>query len=229
MSTTAAPPSPPRPGPWTLVLPVKGGGGAKSRLQPPPGVERAELALAIALDAVAAVAACPAAGRVLVVTADARVARSCAAVAPGVGVLREERAGRGLGAAVADGLAAAGSGPVAVLLPDLPALRPSDVAAALAAAGRALGDAQGAAFLPDADDVGTVLLAGRSAVALRPAFGPDSAAAHAALGAVRLTVPPDVAARLRRDVDTAEALALAVAAGVGPHTAAVLAAARATA
>ncbi|PPK98559.1 2-phospho-L-lactate guanylyltransferase [Kineococcus xinjiangensis] len=204
------------------MLPVKGGPAAKSRLRPPPGVDREDLALAIALDAVAAVARCPAVSAVVVVTHDDRVVRSCAGAGPRVAVLREPAPGRGLAAAVADGVAVAGAGRVAVLLPDLPALRPHDLTAALDAAGRALHAPQPPpmVFVADADGTGTVLLASRSARELRPAFGPASAAAHAALGALALDV---AAPRLRRDVDTAEALQEAVAAGVGPRTADVLA------
>ena len=74
--------------------------------------------------------------------------------------------------------------------------------------------------MPDADGTGTVLLAAASPGALRPRFGPGSAAAHAREAVVLADAP----VRLRRDVDTAAHLDEAVAHGVGPRTAAVLAA-----
>ena len=43
-----------RPAAWSLVVPVKGGEGAKSRLRAPDGVDRIALARALALDTVAA-------------------------------------------------------------------------------------------------------------------------------------------------------------------------------
>jgi 2-phospho-L-lactate guanylyltransferase len=208
---------------WTLVLPVKGGPAAKSRLGAPPA-----LATAIALDCLDAVLGCPDVARAVVVTADD--AAAAAAGAAGADVVRESRPGAGLRAALDDGLAAA-EGPVAVLLADLPALRPADLSAALREAARALhgpggrdaagGAAPAMAFVPDADRTGTVLLAGLDPAAVRPAFGPGSAAGHARSGARRLDLPLP---RLRRDVDTREDLATALALGVGPRTAAAVAA-----
>src|SRR3954454_22710458 len=62
--------------PWTLLLPVKGGPQAKSRLGAPPGV-----ASGIALATLAAVLAARPVGRVVVVTAD----RACAQAARAAG------------------------------------------------------------------------------------------------------------------------------------------------
>jgi 2-phospho-L-lactate guanylyltransferase len=206
---------------WTVVLPLKGGVGAKSRLDASPA-----LATAIALDCLDAVLGCPVVRRAVVVTPDEAVAG--AAAAAGADVVRESRPGAGLLPALADGLGAA-QGPVAVLLGDLPALRSPDLSAALREADRALRAADGAnggdggppamAFVPDAEGDGTVLLAGLDPRAMRPSFGPASADAHARAGARRLdlTLP-----RLRRDVDTRADLATAAALGVGPRTAAVL-------
>lgn len=202
---------------WVVVLPVKGGAGAKSRLGAGPDV-----ALAIALDTLAATLACPPVVRVLAVTADQRCARRCAEL--GAEVVGETAPGAGLNPAVRDGLAAVGALPrgtgLAVLLADLPALRPVDLAEALDAVARAIPPG-GAAFVPDAEGTGSVLLASPDAGHLAPAFGPGSAAAHAAAGALRLDLPW---ARLRRDVDTPAELERALALGVGAHTRAVLAA-----
>lgn len=108
--------------------------------------------------------------------------------------------------------------PVAVLLGDLPALRPDDLAAGLAAAA-----AYDLAFVPDADGTGTVLLTALDAGALRPRFGAGSARRHEEGGHRRLDLPLP---RLRTDVDDAGSLARAAALGLGPRTAALLADAR---
>jgi 2-phospho-L-lactate guanylyltransferase len=204
----------PEPG-WTVVLPLKGGPAAKSRLGGPPG-----LAGAIARDCLDAVLACPVVDRALVVTAD--LPTVVEARSAGAEPVRETRPGAGLNAAVLDGLAAATfPGPVAVLLGDLPALRPGDLTDGLAAVLFALDThpTAPAAAVPDAEGEGTVLLAGRSAADLRglgPAFGPGSMAEHRRRGAV--PVEPD-APRLRRDVDTRRDLDAALVLGVGPRTA----------
>ena len=203
---------------WTLVLPVKGGPFAKSRLGAPPAV-----ASAIALDCLEAVLACPAVGRCVVVSADAAMQR--AARLAGATVVPEARPGSGLVAAVGDGVAAADVRPwcvrpAAVLLADLPALRPDDLTTALDAAQAAFTRAQPMAAVPDADGTGTVLLAARTPALLDPAFGPASFAEHLRRGAVAL--PLDLP-RLRRDVDTPADLETALGLGVGPRTTSALA------
>lgn len=202
---------------WTVVLPVKGGPDAKSRLG---HTARQDLAAAVALDTVAAVVRCRSVGRVLVVTGDPAVAAAHSAL--GAEVVADP--GGGLDGALAAGAAAAGStapAPCALLLADLPALRPEDLDAALVACGLALDGGAVQVTVPDADGTGTVLLAASSAAGLRPRFGPGSADAHAS----DALVLPGAPARLRRDVDTPAHLAEAVRHGVGPRTAAVLAAA----
>jgi 2-phospho-L-lactate/phosphoenolpyruvate guanylyltransferase len=198
---------------WTLVLPVKGGPLAKSRLGARP-----ELAAAITLDCLDAVRACPAVGRVLVVTSDQ--AMRGAARALGAHVVPEARPGAGLVPAIDAGVRVASlacAGPTAVLLADLPALRPEDLAVALAAVDARLRDeAASMAVVPDKEGSGTVLLAARTPADLDPAFGPDSLAEHVRRGAVALDL--DLPG-LRRDVDTPADLDAALALGVGPRTA----------
>lgn len=197
---------------WTVVLPVKGGADAKTRLEHPA---RTALARAFALDAVTAVLACPAVAQVLVVTADDDVAAEHRALGarvvtdPGTGLLAALRAGTS---------AAPAHGPCALLLADLPALRPDDLALALSRCGALLAGGADQVVVPDADGTGTVLLAAARRELLRPAFGARSAAVHAAHAHV-LTAVPD---GLRRDVDTDAHLRAAVALGVGERTAAVL-------
>ncbi|GAB6897550.1 2-phospho-L-lactate guanylyltransferase [Kineosporia succinea] len=209
MTNADAPPEVPSPG-WTTVLPFKGGPNAKSRLGAPAG-----LATAIALDCLDAVLAARLVSRVIVVTADPGLAR--AASAAGAGVRGESRPGAGLLAAIDDGLRGL-EGPCAVLLGDLPALRAPDLDEALRKAWETLTTtvpSPAMVFVPDADEVGTVLLAAAAPHAMRPSFGPASARSHADSGARRLDL--DLPA-LRRDVDTQADLAAARALGLGRRT-----------
>ncbi|GAA2593207.1 MULTISPECIES: 2-phospho-L-lactate guanylyltransferase [Streptomyces] len=203
---------------WTLVVPVKTLARAKSRLSDTAddGV-RPGLALAFALDTVAAALACPAVADVAVVTDDARAARELGAL--GAGVVPDEPGG-GLNAALAHGAAAVRAArpesPVAALNADLPALRPAELARVLDAAAQFP-----RAFLPDAAGIGTTLLAAAPGGELSPAFGSDSRARHRASGAVELRL--GAVDSVRQDVDTGGDLRAALALGVGPRTAAVTA------
>ncbi len=201
------------------MLPVKGGPAAKSRL-----LAGQDLPLAIALDTIAAVAACRLVASVVVVSADAAVAdavRVLPSARARVQVIDESRPGAGLVAAVQDGVRQACAGPTAVLLADLPALGPDDLVDGLDAAHRALAAGAVMAVVPDASGVGSVLLAAAGPADLQPHFGADSLAAHRRAGAQVLTVDLP---RLRQDVDTPHDLRLALALGAGPRTRAAAAA-----
>ncbi|MFF0466242.1 2-phospho-L-lactate guanylyltransferase [Micromonospora zamorensis] len=203
---------------WAVVVPVKHLAAAKSRLRGAlAGVPHEELALALAADTLRAVLACPAVAEVLVVTDDARVA--AAALGAGARVL-PDGPDAGLNAAFRHGAAGTTAGWVAGLTADLPALRPAELAGALLAAQNGREGVR--RFVPDAPGSGTVLLAAPPGVPLDPRFGVGSAVAHAASGALPLTGDwPS----LRRDVDTAADLAAAARLGLGPRTAALVAAA----
>jgi len=178
--------------PWTVIIPVKPAAIGKSRLGLGP-----EVARAIALDTVAAVVACDAVDRVIIVTSDA------AFHAPGAEVLHET-APSGIDSAVAAGAALAGiTAPRAALLGDLPALDPVELAAALAAAAR---HARG--FVADHEGTGTTLVTAAPGETLLTAFGEGSATKHRALGLIELEVPAESSVRF--DVDTPEQLALAL-------------------
>ncbi len=204
---------------WHVVIPVKGGPFAKTRLRAPEGVDQPALAMAIALDSVGAAGAAVGPSHVLVVTSDRAVAKAVSTLDMAV----QADPGGGLNDAVRAGLAALSGGgaateplAVAVLLGDVPALRPEELRRALRAAGEFE-----RAFVPDAEDTGTVLLTWR-----RPSgeevsrFGGASALAHAEEGYARLAL--DLPG-LRRDVDDIDSLRAALGLGVGHHTADLLA------
>lgn len=199
-----------------VVVPVKGGPLAKSRLDLPASA-RLALAEAFARDTLAAAAEALPAAVVLVVTDDPVV--EAWAAADGHHLVTDP--GDGLDAAVAAGLGAAaalGVHSTSVLLADHPALRPDEMVAVVAAA-----EGLGPAVVPDAEGSGTALLhlplgTGTSVPPTR--FGAGSAAAHEALGWHRLEVD---APGLRTDVDDAASLGVALGLGVGPHTRTALA------
>ena len=235
---------------WTVLLPVKVLARAKSRLAVLAGERRRELALALAADTVAAVLACPEVARVVVITSDPVagpllaglgaiiVADEPADRRPSPGSLDGDvRDGGGqdgsgqdggaqdlLNAALRHGAATAarrwpGTG-LAALTADLPALSPSELAAALRSA--AAGDSPvRASFVPDAAGVGTTMYAVPPGGEFRPLFGGASRARHAAAGAVELAFGDMTG--LRRDVDTPDDLRAARVLGAGPRTTALAA------
>ena len=192
---------------WTVLIPAKALPAAKSRLAPraADAAAHARLVEAIRADTVAAALAAPGVARVVLVVdhPEVRVPEGAQAV-----VQRRD----GLNAALADAAGdAADRWPddgVAALLGDLPALRPAELGAALLTAAGV-----GAAFVADADSVGTTMLTAAPGRALRPQFGTGSAARHALIAE-----PIPAGAGLRRDVDTAADLQVAVGLGLGPAT-----------
>jgi len=200
---------------WWVVVPVKGGAGAKTRLMAPSGADKRALARALALDTLSAVRDAVGSQRVIVVTGS----RWLAGALDRSGCLVVADPGTGLNDAIRAGLAQVprqppGPAGVAVLLGDLPAARAEDLRTALNAAAN-----QDRAVVPDHRGEGTVLLTALAPQHIVPAFGPGSAARHTALGhrLLALELP-----RLRTDVDDSADLAAAVALGVGPRTAAAL-------
>jgi 2-phospho-L-lactate/phosphoenolpyruvate guanylyltransferase len=198
---------------WSVLVPVKVLAQAKSRLADLAGPRRAELALALACDTVAAVLACEAAARVIVITDDAAAGAALAGL--GALVVPDEPR-HGLNAALRHGAAHAAArwpaGGRAALSADLPALRPAEIGRALRAA-----SAWPTAFVADAAGDGTTLYTAAPGAAFWPAFGLASRARHTAGGAAEL----DLAGipGLRRDVDTPADLRGAAALGLGPRTA----------
>jgi 2-phospho-L-lactate/phosphoenolpyruvate guanylyltransferase len=194
---------------WTVLIPAKSLPEAKSRLvgaTADPATDpaaHARLVQAIRADTIAAAQAADAVGRVVIVTDRPAAAGSQPIVV---------QSRPGLNAALREGAAyAARNWPVdgiAALVGDLPALRPHELADALA---QAAGHPHG--FVPDASGTGTTLLTARAGQPLDPAFGTGSAARHAR-SATALAAGPG----LRSDVDTAADLRAAVELGLGPAT-----------
>ena len=202
---------------WVLVVPVKHTSVAKSRLAGIAGPRRAELALAMAADTVAAAATCPLVAMILVVTDDEVAAGELSGL--GATVVPDIPAA-GLNPALVHGAALARrarpESPVAALSCDLPALRPAQLDTALRAAA-----AHPNSFLADTAGTGTTLYAAAASADFSPAFGERSRTAHRAGGAVELELV-DVAT-LRRDVDTEVDLWDAARLGLGVRTARIAA------
>jgi 2-phospho-L-lactate guanylyltransferase len=189
---------------WTVIVPVKPPLVGKSRLG-----RHAGFATAVALDTIEAAVTATRVGVVVVVTADAGFARAAAAI-PGVRTVIED-APRGIAAAIEAGVAGRSDTNLAVLLGDLPALRPAELDAALD-----LAAGHDRAFVPDAEGTGTTLVTARAGVGILCAFGAGSAARHVELGLEAL--PVAAASGLRRDVDDPGQLAAAMALGLGSRS-----------
>ncbi|MER3389161.1 MAG: 2-phospho-L-lactate guanylyltransferase [Microcella sp.] len=190
----------------SLVIPVKAGAGAKSRLVG-DAASRAALARAIALDTVVAARESDAVGELVVVGS---------LFSPVAGVRVIDDPGGGLSGAVDAGLALLDPGcPSAVMLGDLPALKPEELATAFAVAAE-----HDRAFVPDTEGTGSTLIVARAGVPHAPRFGPASAARHRAEGYVELEFAR--LSGLRRDIDTREQLEAAASLVLGVRTRALL-------
>lgn len=202
--------------PWAAIVPVKRLALAKTRLRLPRQL-RAKLALAMAVDTVAAARAATCIDQVVVVTDDDAAAEATREIGA---VVVDDQPDAGLNPALLHGAAVAmATDPargVVAMSSDLPALTGGALDHVLE--GIPVGTAT---FVADAAATGTVLLAARPAELFRPLFGPDSARRHAAAGAVDVTGRAD--SRVRRDVDTLANLAAAAALGCGAATEKVLA------
>ncbi|MGW0182447.1 2-phospho-L-lactate guanylyltransferase [Nocardia sp. NPDC003345] len=201
------------------VIAVKTLESAKSRLA---GVltreQRSRLVLAMLADTVRAAGAVPAIASITVVTPDAAVAETARALAARIHPEPAAGGEDGLNTALADAAAALraryGATGLLALQADLPALRPAELAAVLAAAPTGT-----RALVADHAGTGTAALLAPAGVALRPRFGRDSAHRHRCDGARELQGHwPG----LRRDIDTPDDLAAVSALGPGRDTAALL-------
>lgn len=191
---------------FTLLVPVKDGRGAKTRLGVDSDGQRRTLMAAFARDAVTAARSCDLVE--VVVVGDPSIGADL-----GIAVLPDEGEGdlnRALTRA-ADRARRDDRG-LAVMLADLPCLRTADLGTAL----RAAAAYDGRTFVADAAGTGTTLLIAPPGTDLDPRFGLGSATAHQQSGATALV---EDLASLRLDVDTTDDLMAALRFGVGVHTA----------
>ena len=198
---------------WAAVVPVKPFGRAKSRLAGLGREARLDLVAAFAQDTVEALLDSRLAGLVVVVTDELALSRALA----GTGAVAvPEGHGGDLNATLGQGASEAvrrrpDLRPLAVCA-DLPALTGSAVDDFLAAL-PAEGDDW---FVADTAGSGTTTYLAADLAHFAPRFGAESAHAHRTAGAADVSAAaPEV---LRRDVDTPEDLAQAVALGVGERT-----------
>ena len=193
---------------FTLLIPIKDGREAKTRLDAVGAVGRADLMAAFARDAVTAALRTP---LVRVHVVGDRAALEPVLAGLDVTVVPDEGGGDlNLALTHAAHAVADPARGTAVMLADLPCLRSEDLEAALAAA-----PTDHRSFVADAAGTGTTLLVAPPGTTLDPRFGHDSARAHADSGAAPITA--DLAS-LRLDVDTSADLERALQFGVGPHT-----------
>jgi 2-phospho-L-lactate guanylyltransferase len=197
---------------WSLLVPVKRLEVAKSRIAL-SAADRADLALAMATDTVAAAVACALVDRVVVVTDDLRAV--AALTGPGVTVVADTP-DAGLNPALRHGAVAAAGGRIVAVSADLPALTANDLATVLAAAGT-----HPRGVVADESGTGTTVLTAMSVEEFAPSFGVASFSAHRRDGSVDLTAM--AAPSVRRDVDTLDGLRDAVRLGVGAATQQVVA------
>jgi 2-phospho-L-lactate guanylyltransferase len=200
---------------WTIIIPVKQTTIAKSRLTGFDPATRRRFAVAFAQDTVSAAVSCSHVERVVVVTSDpvgAMLRELGADVIPDAPDAGLNAALRYAAERVRDDDHAA---PIAAVSSDLPSVRAEDLNTAFDAA------SAGRWFVPDADGVGTTMIAAARGEEWSPHFGPRSRAVHLALGMLELDTPG--LERLRRDVDTADDLSDAYRRGVGVWTTEVLA------
>jgi 2-phospho-L-lactate guanylyltransferase len=205
--------SPVAAGSWAAVLPVKPFVRAKSRLAALGDEVRRDLVAAFAQDTIEALLDSRRVGLVVVVTDEVGLGRALA----GTGAVAvPEGHGGDLNATLVQGAAEAARRrpdlhPLAVCA-DLPALRGEAMDGFLSS----LPDGGDGWFVPDAAGTGTTTYLAVDLARFAPCFGHGSAQAHRAGGA--LDVGDAAPGVLRRDVDTPEDLAQAIALGVGERT-----------
>lgn len=170
---------------WTILVPLKPPGAAKSRLRGVTG-DHEGLVRALARSTLSAAAASPLVERIVTIGASVAGFETF-----------PDRFGQ-LNPALAHAASHVG-GPVAAIPADLPALRAAELTEALSLV-------TSRSFVPDAEGTGTVLLAAPQPP-LHPLFGQASASRHELSGARRL---PGTWPTLRRDVDTAADLKEAI-------------------
>lgn len=206
---------------WTIVVPVKALGRAKSRLAAVVSASlRRALVLAMATDVLSACTAASGVSRVLVVTSDPEVA----ALANRMGLetvsdpsVPTDPDVDPLNSALTAGLDGV-HGPVGVVAADLPELRPDALERVLSHASR-----HDHSTVPDHRGAGTTMAFWTGPSDSRiPRFGSGSAARYQTEGGAVPLTAADPSGAVGRDVDTPEDLAALSARPVGPATGATL-------
>ena len=191
---------------WQIVVPLKGVDHAKSRLALPADLRR-QMVEAMAADTIEAISGSRTVQSISILT------RSTASmtIPSDAALVAEPSSTSSLNGALAwfGRERARPEHPIAVVMADLPALRTETVTSLLAMAGD-----HGLAMVADAAGTGTTILAAADPDHLQPHFGPTSAAAHQAAGAVQLRAPADA----RCDVDTVSDLLPVRRLGLGART-----------
>ncbi len=202
---------------WVVVVPVKELHLAKSRLVAFTTVQRANFALAMASDVVAAALQTPSVAAVIVVTNDVRAAADLGALgARVVADVTDSGLDDALTGAARYARVLWPRNGICALAGDLPCADASTIGIAL---DRAAGHER--AVLPDRRGDGTTLLTARPDIDLAPRYGIASRSEHIRTGAQQLsTTGLD---RLQIDVDTGADLTDALTLGVGRRTTAALA------
>ena len=198
---------------FAVLVPVKPPAFAKSRLADLGDAARRELATAFAVDTVSAALASPVVDRVLVVTDDHELARGLADL--GVDVIPDgttDDLNETLRLAAAEMHRRDPDLRLVALCADLPALRPDELAVALAAAPH-----DGMAFVADAEGVGTTAVVASAPETFRPRvrsrLAAVSTSTRARTRSTGSTYPPCGATST-----TATTWPRRVALGVGPRT-----------
>ncbi len=198
------------------IVPVRGLEGAKSRLgEVLDAEERRDLVVELLERTIRAALACPAIAETVVVSTDpAAIALATSAGARGI-----RQRGSGLNGALAEARAdivARGAAAILVLPGDLPGITPDAIGAVVAAS---QGDRPVVVVVTDRHRRGTNALLLDPPDVIPFAFGGDSRAAHAALARGAGARYVEAQGSLALDIDTAEDLLLAEAAGGAAHVA----------
>ncbi|MEO8106448.1 MAG: 2-phospho-L-lactate guanylyltransferase [Actinomycetes bacterium] len=198
---------------WQVVLPLKGTDDAKSRLDL-SRTTRHQMVGAMAADTLTALLATPEVHKVSVLSrrpdplVPSPVAREAEVI-----VQPERLTSLDQALAWFAHTHAASSTHLAIVVADLPALRPESMTSVLTDAAR-----HHLAMVADASGTGTTILTTCSPARLPTHFGAGSAAAHQAAGAALISGTPDT----QCDVDTTDDLDRAREIGLGPHMLALL-------
>jgi 2-phospho-L-lactate guanylyltransferase len=201
---------------WRVIVPVKSRGSGKSRLAVAPAL-RADYAEAMAADTLTAIRACPLVSTIVALTDSPAVDGSAGASLVDQTLVHPadldlNQALTWAAAKLPRLVAATGT---AVIVADLPALRPDELTRALAEA-----DRHDLSMVTDRRGGGTTLLAARHGALPAPRFGENSARHHQDAGAACLDdlMGSGSLAGLRCDVDTLPDLREARRLGLGDAT-----------